>query len=150
MPLEPADPQRPGRRIYRDSPPGFSWLIPWIIGVGGLLFIVWSFALCSAADTVTSDDLAAPPLPGSERVAGRLQTRDALAQAQAAQDAHFEEHGTYTTSYRVLTAEGFHVGVELEGRYADETGYCVEAVHESGVTRHITRTDKRARPGPCP
>lgn len=150
MPLEPADPQRPARRSYGGGRPGLSWLIPWVIGIGAVMFIVWSFAFCAATERVTSDELQAPLPPGSDRVTGRLQTRDALAQAQRAQEAHFEEHRVYTTSYRVLTEEGFHEGVELTGRHADESGYCVEAVHGSGVTRHITEADKRAQAGPCP
>ncbi|MDP9066872.1 MAG: type IV pilin protein [Actinomycetota bacterium] len=89
-------------------------------------------------------------MPGAERVAGRLSTRDALEQAQRAQERYRAEHGTYTTTFSVLTEEGFYEGVSLEARYADEHRYCVEASHSSGVIRHITEVSERPRPGPCP
>lgn len=129
----------------------------WVVASGALLSLGYLFAFCSAGGgeavldgrgvTFSEEEVTGEPFARTE---GRLSTRDALAQARRAQEAYFEEQGTYTTDYAVLTAEGFYVGVELNGRHADEDGYCVDAKHDSGVTRHITQAVRRAQRGPCP
>lgn len=146
MPLEPADPRAPARRL--DEPPGFSGWIPIALGIGALMFLAAVFAFCASAGE-TLDATATPDERAAAEVAGRLSTRDALLDASRAQEKHHDSHGAYTTDFTVLTAEGFYEGVSIEPVQASADEFCVMATHSSGIVRHITQADARPRPGPC-
>lgn len=151
MPLEPADPGRPSRKLQRE--PGLSGLIPLLVAGAAIFLFVALMFMCSAGSQISSDDpvFEDEVVLDMDRQTSRLNATDALEQGGQSLERYRAEHGRYTTDFSVITEEGMWSEVTIEGVHADEDSYCMQA-SSGDVDRfwHLTEKMKRPRSGRCP
>lgn len=113
--------------------------------------LILAFTMCvRVSGTVENSGPTSAAERDIARIQGQLSTRDALLDASARQKEHFSKEGSYTSNAGLLTERASYVGVQLTVGLDGPNDYCMEALHDSGVVKHITERDERPRRGPCP